>query len=208
MKQLTEFKNLVELVVHFKSKVDCLNYLKSVLWNCCEKPSACPHCGNTKKIYAYNDKHTFRCFECDKKFNVLTNTIFENTKVSLVKWLAAIWLCSSYKRGVSSVQLAKEIGVTQKTAWFMLQRLRIMFSNLAPEALEGTMCVDETYIGGKQKNKHYNKRTKGQQGRGSSEKINVFGIMETAGKVKSKAVPDVKRETLVPIIEQYAPFSI
>jgi transposase-like protein len=206
MKQLTGFKNLVELMVCFKSNVECLNYLKSLSWENSETPLECPHCGHTKKIYAYADKQTFRCSECDVKFNVLTNTIFENTKVPLNKWFAAIWMAGSFKRGVSSVQLSKEIGVTQKTAWFMLQRLRIMFENLAPESLEGTMCVDETYIGGKQKNKHYNKRTKGQQGRGGSEKINVFGIMEVDGKVKSKVVPDVKRETLVPIIEQYAPF--
>lgn len=201
MKQLSKFRNLVELLMYFKSNTECLAYLKTELWKC-EKPSACPRCGHTKS-YAYADKHTYRCSGCKKKFNILTNTIYENTKIPLNKWFAAIWLCSSYKRGVSSVQLAKEVGVTQKTGWFMIQRMRVMFTNMQPETLEGLVCADECFVGGKNKNRHYNKRFRGYAAKGMSEKINVFGVLEIGGRVKSISVPNVQRGTLLPLIRKF-----
>lgn len=201
MKQSPPFKGVVHLLQTLKSQSDCKNYLKSVLWKG-DHPPGCPRCGNTV-TYAFKDGHTYKCAGCRQKFNILTGTIFENTKLPLNKWIACIYMAVSYKRGISSYQVARNLGVTQKTAWFMMQRIRLLFEQLRPEALQGTCTADETYIGGKQKNKHRDKRVKGQQGRGSSEKINVVGVMQVGGHVVTRAVQDVKISTLQPFVLQY-----
>ena len=190
----TDFKNLVELQDAFPSQESCLEYLKLVMWE--GKPTHCPRCEHSV-VYAYSDSHTYRCAGCDKKFNVLTGTIFENTKVGLRKWFAAMYLASTCKRGISSVQMAKLIGVTQKTSWFMLHRLRELFSNLSPENVEGLTCVDETYVGGKYKNKHKDKRKPGSQGRSLVDKILVFGAMEVDGNIKTKVIPTYHNALIV-----------
>jgi transposase-like protein len=109
-------------------------------------------------------------------------------------------MVSEQKRGISSYQLSQYIQTTQKTAWFMLQRIRKTYGKMKAEKLSGVCTADETYVGGLQKNKHYNKRVKGQQGRGGSEKINVFGVMQVGGMVYTQTVADVKRGTLQSII--------
>lgn len=204
MKQSTAFKGVVDLMETLNTESDCRTYLKKLLWNSENKPSGCPRCGNTT-TYSFKDGKTFKCSSagCNKKFNILTGTIFENTKLPLKKWIAMIYMASSYKRGISSYQVGRILGIEQKTAWNCMQKIRKLFEKMKPEKLEGTCTADETYIGGKQKNKHRDKRVKGQQGRGSSEKINVFGVMQVGGMVISRAVPDVKISTLQPIIHQY-----
>lgn len=194
-----DFKNLVELQDAFPTQESCLEYLKAVMWN--GKPAHCPRC-ECEHVYPYSDKHTYRCSGCDKKFNVLTKTIFENTKVELRKWFSAIYLASTCKRGVSSVQLAKLIGVTQKTSWFILHRLREMFSNLSVDKVEGLTCVDETYVGGKYKNKHRNKRKAGSQGRSLVDKVLVFGAMEVDGNIKTKVIPKFNNALLVNAVKE------
>lgn len=201
MKESTPFKSVVDLMVKLNTDSECRTYLKKLLWND-TKPSGCPKCGNAT-TYSFKDGHTYKCAACRQKFNILTGTIFENTKLPLNKWIACIWMATSYKRGISSYQVARNLGVTQKTAWMMMQKIRKLFEQMRPAALEGTCTADETYIGGKQKNKHRDKRVKGQQGRGSSEKINVFGVMQVGGQVVSHAVTDVKQSTLQPIIARY-----
>lgn len=191
---LPEFKNLIDLQQAFPKQKDCLRYLKTVLWE--GSPPGCPCCGSTD-YYSYSDKHTYRCKDCDKKFNILTGTIFENTKIPLIKWFAAIYLASTCKRGISSHQLAKLIGVTQKTSWFMLHRLRSMFTVLSPAKVEGLTCVDETYVGGKYKNKHKDKRKPGSQGRSLVDKVLVFGAMEIKGNLKTQVIPAFHNNTIV-----------
>jgi transposase-like protein len=201
MRTLPSFKNLVELLQRFNDEDCCRDYVKSVLWK--GEPNSCPRCGHTK-VYAFKDGRTYKCAGCRKKFNVLTGTIFENTKIPLQKWFAAMFLASSHKRGVSSHQLARDIGVTQTTAYFMLQRIRVMFENIQPEVLEGVCTADETFIGGKNKNRHADKKVKhAQGGRGNIDKISVFGVMQVGGKVKSVAVADVSGKTLVPLVQKH-----
>lgn len=191
---LPEFKSLIELQQAFPTEKHCRDYLIKVLWE--GKPTRCPCCEHTK-VYAYSNNWVFRCAKCDKKFNVLTGTIFENTKISLIKWFSAIFLAASCKRGISSHQLAKLLGVTQKTSWFMLHRLREIYSNMRPESISGLTCVDETYIGGKYKNKHKNKRKPGSQGRSLVDKVLVFGAMEVDGNIITQVVPNANNHTLV-----------
>lgn len=204
MKQLPPFKNLVELMEYF-NKGSATDYLKSVIWNGNQNPSACPRCGHTS-TYKFKNSDTYKCSGCKKKFNVFTNTIFENTKLPLIKWIACLYMATTYKRGISSVQVARNIGVTQKTAWFMMQRIRVMFTNLAPEALEGVCTADETFIGGKNKNRHADKKYKYERDtRSFPDKIDVFGVMEVGpkGRVVTQVIPDVKMSTLQGAVMKY-----
>lgn len=201
MKPFPKINNILELTDYFKGEEDCIDYLKSLIWNN-DTPPCCPRCGFVN-VYSFKNGKTYKCAECRNKFNLFTNTIFENTKLPLKKWITAIYILCSEKRGVSSYQLTKYIGVTQNTAWFMLQRIRKLFEALQPTALEGTCTADETYIGGKQKNKHEDKKVKGQQGRGSSEKINVVGVMQVGGQVKTCVTKSVGQDVLIPFLKQY-----
>lgn len=217
----TQFKSLIQVLDHFKSEETCINYLAQQRWG--EVP-CCPHCGNTK-AWKTNRGYTCAAKECSKKFSVTTGTIFENTKLSLRLWFATIYLCTAHKKGISSLQLSRDLNITQKTAWFLLHRVREMLANNAPEMLHGNIEVDETFVGGKNKNRHANKKIEGSQGRSHADKTAVVGIAQKseytiiprehkliAGKivnekvytkyssVKLQVVKDTEATTLIPIM--------
>jgi transposase-like protein len=131
----------------------------------------------------------------------MVGTIFENTKLDFQKWFVAISLVLNAKKGISARQLARDIDVTKDTAWFMQMRIRKAFTEYG-ELLEGIIEVDETYVGGKNKNRHNDKKTKGGQGRGGEDKTAVAGILERGGKVIAKKVKDVSGKTLKSFIKQ------
>lgn len=193
------FKSLPQLLDHFKDEKTGIEYYERIRWN--GKP-VCPHCGVDKTPYRTN--RGFKCSDknCSKKFTVKTGTIFDNSKISFRIWFAAIFLAGSNRKGISSHQLSRELGITQKTAWFVLHRVREMLKSYAPAMIgeNKTVEADEAYLGGREQFKHKNKKTK--EGEPDKKKV-VLGAIERDGKVVLKYVPNATEENMVPFIQRY-----
>ena len=189
--------NLIKISSYFNDKEVCKKHLENLRWT--DGVITCPHCSHSEKIYRTNQG--FKCSSCKKRFSVTKGTIFENSPISLHKWFVAIWLLGSNKKGISSNQLARDIGVTQKSAWYMLHRIRYVFENESfDKPLENIVEVDETYVGGLNKNRHWDKKVKRSQGRSTKDKTAVFGMLERGGKVRAMKVDSVSAKELQRII--------
>lgn len=194
----TNIKSVFELTQNFSTEQDCIDYLEMLKWN---RLPVSPFDENSKVYKCKNNQ--YRCKNTGKYFNVKTGTMFENSKVSLRKWFMAIWLVTSHKKGISSIQLGKDIGVRQATAWFMLQRVRACFGVENNNELEGIVECDETFIGGKNKNRHKDKKVPHSQGRSFKDKVPVMGMLQRDGKMNAFVVPDTKRKSIQPLICRY-----
>lgn len=157
----------------------------------------CPYC-DSDKIYKGKTRQPFKCGSCNHKFTCKTGTIMEGSHIPLRIWLLAMYIMGISRKGISSVQMSKQLGVTQKTAWYMAHRIREACDS--HEKLAGTIEADETYIGGKEQNKHKDKQLN--MGRGAKGKTAVAGLRSRTGKVRGKVVADTNAKTLHDFIEQ------
>ena len=186
-------KTLQQAIKHFSDDLTCINLVASLRW--ADGVAVCPRCEKTETSFLSTRK-IWKCKSCKKQFSVKVGTIFEDSPISLDKWLTAMWLLSNAKNGISSYEIHRAIGVTQKTAWFMMHRIRTAMENGSIEKLSGNVEVDETFIGGKAKNMHKHKREAIIKGRGSVGKTAVFGALERKGRVLAKVIESTNRETL------------
>lgn len=186
-----DFNSIIDLLKAFPSEQSCIDHLEKLRWN----ENVVSPFDNDSKVYTCKG-NKYKCKNTGKYFNVKTSTIFDNTKMPLQKWFLAIWLVTSHKKGISSLQLGRDLDITQKSAWFMLQRIRNCFGIDNDTQLNNEVEVDETYVGGKNKNRHANKKFKNSQGRSAKDKTPVVGMVERGGKVTARTVDNVKSATL------------
>jgi transposase-like protein len=188
---LAHFDSLFDLMEAFPDEQTCIDHLRSIRWRDGE---FCPHCGSNR-IYHFSDRKTFKCGDCRERFSIKVGTIFHDTKLPLRKWFMAMWMITNHPKGIASTTLAKDLKVTQKTAWHVLHRIRhAARTNSFNAPLKGTIESDTTFIGGKEKNKHANKKTPGSQG-GANKDV-VLGMVEREGELRTFHIPNTKAVTI------------
>lgn len=198
MKNILEFKTLAEFLEHFKDEETCRDYFTALRFRDGEY---CPHCGH-KEIYKFSNGKRYRCASCKEDFTIKTGTVFGESKLPLRKWFIAIYLLATTSKGISSVQLAKHVGVTQKTGWFMDHRLRSAMKQNGGQ-LFGTIEVDETYVGGQVRNMHRSKVDKTKVGTGGKGKAIVMGMRQRDGEVRAKVITGTESAQLHPTIRAH-----
>ncbi len=193
---MSKYSNLYEVLDYFKEVEVCKAYFERMRWG---STVVCPRCSCSK---VWRTNRGYRCSDkaCAYKFTVISGTVLEGTKIPLRIWIAAMYLHTAHKKGVSSIQMAKDLGITQKTAWFLLHRIREV--SKTGSLLSGTVEADETYIGGKHSNKHKKERDElNKKGTGYVNKQPVFAMVNReTGEVQNYVIAKAHGKTLQPII--------
>lgn len=199
MLDFSAFNSLHALVRYFTSNEICKDFLAAQRWG---NDVVCPYCGSHNCHKCKDGRFVCSNRSCSKKFSVTVGTIFEASNLPLTKWFEGIYLISAHKKGISSHQLSRDLGVTQKTAWNMLHKVRSCFSQNDEIGLSGQVEIDEAYIGGNNKWRHEWKKQEG--GQGGANKTSIVGLLErTDGRVVAVKTDDTTRKTLFPLISQF-----
>src|ERR1044072_4538086 len=175
-------RTLQQAIIHFSKPENCNEFMIAARW--ADGKPRCPQCGSDNVIYL----EKARLYKCrtnhpKQKFSLKVGTIFEDSPLGLDKWLTAIWLIANAKNGISSYELSRAIGITQKSAWHVLHRIRLAMQNGSINKLKGSVEVDETFIGGEARNMHLSKRK--HLGTGGAGKVAVMGLLERHGEVRT-----------------------
>jgi transposase-like protein len=194
-----EPSTLIEAVRYYADPDVCVKALAEKRWP--EGP-VCPKCGG-KSHYFLASRRLWKCKACAKQFSVKAGTIFEDSPLGLDKWLPAVWLITSAKNGISSHELSRSLGVTQKTAWFMLHRIRLAMQTGTFDKMKGQVEVDETFIGQKARNMHKHVRAKKITGTGGKDKAMVVGLLERKGHVRATVVETRKKGPLQSLVREH-----
>lgn len=190
-------QTLTEAVRYYSDEQVCINTVAAMRW--ADGKPTCPKCGvveEERKHYWIKTQKRWKCYSCRKQFSVKVDSVFEDSPLSLDKWLVAMWMLVSCKNGVSSYEIASTLGITQKSAWHLLHRIRLVLQGADGGKLGGIVEVDETFIGGKARNMHTAKRKKVITGRGTTGKTVVMGMLERGGKVKTHVIAERDKKTL------------
>jgi len=192
---MTQPTTLTAAIRYYSDEQTCINAVAALRWE--NGTPVCPKCGTAesdRKHYWLDKQKRWKCYSCRKQFSVKVGSIFEDSALSLDKWMVGLWMLVNCKNGVSSYELSRATGMGQKAAWFVLQRLRHTMNETFTGKLDGTIQVDETYVGGKPKNMHASRRRKIGQ---TDHKTPVLGMIETGTRqVRAQVIPNAKRETL------------
>jgi hypothetical protein len=195
-KAMTEPKSLQEAIVYFSNPDNCIDYLAIRRWP--NGKVVCPTCG-CETVKFSEKRRTWTCAKhhAKREFSIKIGTVMEDSPIPLDKWLTATWMVTNCKNGISSYEIARDVKVTQKSAWFMLHRIRLaMRDEFFGSKLDGEVEGDETFIGGKARNMHVSERKRRITGTGGKDKTAVVGILERGGKVRASVIPNRRRKVL------------
>lgn len=203
-------KSLIEAVRYYSDLDRCERKMARMKWP--DGKPVCPKCGG-HKIGRIASRRMYQCkaVDCRKQFSVKVGTIFEDSALGLDKWFVAVWSIANCKNGISSHELARALGITQKSAWFMLHRIREAMQSDSFQKMQGEVEVDETFIGGEARNMHEGKRAKKITGRGTVNKVAVQGVLqrtegENVSQVRTYVVPNTEGGTLRPNVVRNVEF--
>lgn len=197
---------LLEAVRFFADEDVALQFTADLRWP--DGQQVCPKCGSVAKHYFLANQRRWKCRDCRKQFSIKVGTIFEDSPLPLSKWMPAIWMLVNCKNGISSYELARALGVTQKTAWFMLHRIREAMQDGDLGPFDGEVEADETYVGGLAKNMHKAKRERVITARGASDKTAVMGLLErprgaSRSLVRTTVIKDTTKATIQGIVRRH-----
>jgi len=200
---MKEPKSLQEAIIYFSNPDNCIDYLAIRRWP--NGVVACPTCGSVKVKFS-EKRRTWTCsaHHAKREFSIKIGTVMEDSPIPLDKWMTATWLVTNCKNGISSYEIARDVKVTQKSAWFMLHRIRLaMQDDFFGSKLGGEVEVDETFIGGKSRNMHLSKRKRRITGTGMRDKTAVMGILERGGRIRTVVVKGTQKKVLQPEVQKH-----